>query len=30
LRGVEVHTDVILKGTRVGSVYSADPEKDLT
>ena len=30
LRGVEIHADVILKGTRVDGVYSADPEKDLT
>jgi uridylate kinase len=30
LRGVEVHADVILKGTRVDGVYSADPEKDVT
>jgi uridylate kinase len=28
LRGVEVHADVILKGTRVDGVYTADPEKD--
>lgn len=28
LRGVEVHADVILKGTRVDGVYNADPEKD--
>ena len=28
LRGVEVHADVILKGTRVDGIYSADPEKD--
>ena len=27
LRGVEIHADVILKGTRVDGVYSADPEK---
>ena len=30
LRGVEVHADVILKGTRVDGIYSADPEKDTT
>ncbi|OGS75454.1 MAG: UMP kinase [Flavobacteria bacterium RIFCSPLOWO2_12_FULL_31_7] len=28
LRGIEVDCDVILKGTRVDGVYSADPEKD--
>ncbi len=28
LRGIEVGCDVILKGTRVDGVYSADPEKD--
>ena len=28
LRGVEVHADVILKGTRVDGVYNADPEKN--
>ena len=28
LRGVEIEADVILKGTRVDGVYSADPEKD--
>ena len=27
LRGVEVHADVILKGTRVDGIYNADPEK---
>ena len=30
LRGVEVNADVILKGTRVDGVYTADPEKDPT
>ena len=30
LRGVEVEADVILKGTRVDGIYTADPEKDLT
>lgn len=30
LRGVEVNADVILKGTRVDGIYTADPEKDLT
>jgi uridylate kinase len=28
LRAVEIGTDVLLKGTRVDGVYSADPEKD--
>lgn len=28
LRAVEVHADVLLKGTRVDGVYTADPEKD--
>src|SRR5690606_2663669 len=28
LRGIEVNADVILKGSRVDSVYTADPEKD--
>ena len=28
LRAVEIHADVILKGTRVDGVYTADPEKD--
>ncbi len=28
LRGVEIEADVLLKGTRVDGVYSADPEKD--
>jgi len=28
LRGVEIGADVILKGTRVDGVYTADPEKD--
>ena len=30
LRAVEVQADVILKGTRVDGVYTADPEKDPT
>jgi uridylate kinase len=30
LRAVEIEADVILKGTRVDGVYSADPEKDPT
>lgn len=28
LRAIEVDADVILKGTRVDGIYSADPEKD--
>lgn len=28
LRAVEIHSDVVLKGTRVDGVYSSDPEKD--
>ena len=28
LRAVELHCDVLLKGTRVDGVYTADPEKD--
>ncbi|MFZ4670858.1 MAG: UMP kinase [Flavobacterium sp.] len=28
LRGVEVHADVILKGTRVDGIYDTDPEKN--
>ncbi len=28
LRGVELDVDVLLKGTRVDGIYSADPEKD--
>jgi len=28
LRAVEMHADVLLKGTRVDGVYTADPEKD--
>lgn len=28
LRGVEIGADVLLKGTRVDGVYTADPEKD--
>ena len=28
LRAIEVNADVILKGTRVDGIYSADPEKD--
>lgn len=30
LRAVELKTDVMLKGTRVDGVYTADPEKDPT
>lgn len=30
LRAVEIEADVILKGTRVDGIYSADPEKDAT
>lgn len=30
LRGVEIEAEVLLKGTRVDGVYTADPEKDLT
>lgn len=30
LRGVEVEADVMLKGTRVDGIYTADPEKDPT
>ncbi len=30
LRGIEMEADVILKGTRVDGVYTADPEKDKT
>jgi uridylate kinase len=29
LRAVEIGADVLLKGTRVDGVYSADPEKDI-
>lgn len=28
LRGIEIEADVMLKGTRVDGIYSADPEKD--
>jgi len=28
LRAIEISADVILKGTRVNGIYSADPEKD--
>ena len=30
LRGIEIEADVMLKGTRVDGVYTADPEKDRT
>ena len=30
LRGIEIAADVMLKGTRVDGVYTADPEKDPT
>ena len=30
LRAIEIHADVILKGTRVDGIYSSDPEKDNT
>lgn len=29
LRAVEIEADVVLKGTRVDGIYTADPEKDL-
>jgi len=29
LRAIEIEADVVLKGTRVDGVYSADPEKDV-
>ena len=28
LRGIEIGADVLMKGTRVDGIYSADPEKD--
>ncbi len=28
LRAIEIHADVILKGTRVDGIYNVDPEKD--
>lgn len=28
LRGIEIQADVLLKGTRVDGIYTADPEKD--
>jgi uridylate kinase len=30
LRAIEIEADVVLKGTRVDGVYSADPERDMT
>ena len=30
LRAIEIGADVILKGTRVDGIYTADPERDLT
>ena len=30
LRGIELEADVMLKGTRVDGIYTADPEKDPT
>lgn len=30
LRGIEIEADVMLKGTRVDGVYTADPERDKT
>ncbi|MEL7535144.1 MAG: UMP kinase, partial [Bacteroidota bacterium] len=30
LRAIEIEADVVLKGTRVDGVYTADPEKDST
>ena len=29
LRAIEIEADIILKGTRVDGIYSADPEKDI-
>jgi len=28
LRGIEIEADIMLKGTRVDGIYTADPEKD--
>jgi uridylate kinase len=28
LRAIEINADVVLKGTRVDGIYTADPEKD--
>ena len=30
MRAIEIDADVILKGTRVDGIYTADPEKDPT
>jgi len=30
LRGIEIHADIVLKGTNVDGVYSADPKLDKT
>ena len=30
LRAIEINADVVLKGTRVDGIYTADPEKDKT
>ena len=30
LRGIEIEAEVMLKGTRVDGIYTADPEKDAT
>ena len=30
MRAIEIESDVVLKGTRVDGVYTADPEKDPT
>ncbi len=30
LRGIEINADILLKGTRVDGIYTADPEKDPT
>ena len=30
LRAIEIKADVIMKGTRVDGIYTADPEKDPT
>jgi len=30
LRAIEIHAEVILKGTRVDGIYTSDPEKDKT
>jgi uridylate kinase len=30
LRAIEIKADIVLKGTRVDGIYTADPEKDAT